>query len=94
MPIGCSNLGELDPAVNRPDGTDADYAHGRLIEPGISKGTLERIGRQLFVVSGRVPGKFFITVVAYRAGAENSQEELREMASRTFDEFGLTAEIM
>ncbi len=29
LPIGCSNLGELDPAANRPDGTDADYAYGR-----------------------------------------------------------------
>jgi hypothetical protein len=94
LPIGCSNLGDLDPAANRPDGTDADYAYGRLIEPGISKGTLERIGGQLFVVSGRFPGKFFVTVVGYRAGAENSQDELREMVSRTFDEFGLTAEIM
>ncbi|MGB9303525.1 MAG: hypothetical protein WCB92_07585, partial [Mycobacterium sp.] len=94
LPIGCSNLGELDPAANRPDGTDADYAYGRLIEPGISKDTLERIGGQLFVASGRVPGHFFITVVAYRAGAENSQDVLREMVSRTFDEFGLTAEIM
>jgi hypothetical protein len=93
LPIGCSNLGDLDPAANRPDGTDADYVYGRLIEPGISKGTLERIGGQLFVASGQVAGTFFITVVAYRAGAENSQEELREMVSRTFDEFGLNAEI-
>ncbi len=93
LPIGCSNLGQLDPAANRPDGTDADYAYGRLIEPGITKGALDRIGGQLFIASGRVPGKIFITVVAYRPGRTNSPDELRELVSRTFAEFNLTAEI-
>jgi hypothetical protein len=93
LPIGCSNLGVLDPAVIRPDGTDADYTSGRLIEPGITKGTLESIGGQLFVTSGRTPGKVFITVVAYRPGHGNSSDELRDLVSRTFAEFNLTAEI-
>jgi len=93
LPIGCSNLGVLDPAANRPDGTDADYAYGRLIEPGIPKATLDRIGGQLFVASGRVAGKIFITVVAYRPGQMNSSDQLREFVSQTFAEFNLTAEI-
>lgn len=93
LPVGCSNLGVLDPAANRPDGSDADYAYGRLIEPGIPKATLERIGGQLFVASGRIAGKVFITVVAYRPGRSNSPDELRKMVSRTFAEFDLTAEI-
>jgi hypothetical protein len=85
--------GRASPAANRPDGTDADYTYGRLIEPHIHKGALERIGGQLFVASGRAPRRFLVAVVAYRAGGENSQEELPEMVSRTFDEFDLTAEI-
>ena len=93
FPIGCSNVGELDPAVNRPDGSEADYASGRLIEPGISKRTLERMGGQLFLVSGRGHGKVWIAVNAYLAGRTNSQEALREATSRTFAEFDLTAEI-
>ncbi len=93
LPIGCSNLGELNPTANRPDGTDADYAYGRLIEPGITQRTLERIGGQLFIASGRVHGKVFITVVAYRAGQSNSSDILRELVLRTFAEFGLIAEI-
>ena len=92
-PIGCSNVGDMPPAVNRPDGTEADYASGRLIEPGINKRALERIGGQLFVASGRVHAKIFIAVNAYLSGRSNSQEALREAVSRTFDEFGLTAEI-
>jgi hypothetical protein len=92
LPIGCSNLGPLDPAVVRPDGSDADYTYGRLIEPGISKRALDGIGGQLFVVSGRTPGKVFISVVAYRPGGPNSPESLRELVADTFAEFGLTAE--
>jgi hypothetical protein len=93
LPIGCSNIGDFDPAVNRADGTDADYAHGRLIEPGISKRTLERIGGQLYVVSGRIHGKVWIAVNAYLTGRTNSKDALREDLSRTFAEFGLAAEI-
>jgi hypothetical protein len=93
FPIGCSNVGEMDPAVKRPDGSEADYASGRLIEPGISKRTLERMGGQLFLVSGRGHGKVFISINAYLAGRTNSQEALRQATSRTFAEFDLTAEI-
>ncbi|MGA3255648.1 MAG: fatty acyl-AMP ligase, partial [Mycobacterium sp.] len=91
LPIGCSNVGDLDPAVNRPDGSDADYASGRLIEPGINKRTLERVGGQLFVVSGRGPGKIWFCINAYLAGRTNSQDALREVTSRTFAEFDLAA---
>jgi hypothetical protein len=93
LPIGCSNLGQLDPAANRPDGTDADYACGRLIEPGVTKGALDRIGGQLFVASGRAPSSVFLTVVAYRPNHSNSPKELREIVSRTLAEFDLTADI-
>ncbi len=92
-PIGCSNLGEIDPAVNRPDGTDADYASGRLLEPGVTKRTLERMGGQLFVVSGRIHGKLWISINAYLVGQNNTPEALREVTSRTFAEFDLAAEI-
>ncbi len=93
LPVGCSNLGPLDPAAIRPDGSDADYAYGRLIEPGISKRALEAMGGQLFVASGRTPGRVFISVAAYRPGQQNSPEALRELLSETLAEFGLTAEI-
>jgi hypothetical protein len=93
QPIGCSYVGDLRPESNRPDGTDADYAHGRLVEPGISKRTLERMGGQLFVVAGNVHGKLWIVVNAYLSGRINSLAALREDLARTFAEFNLTAEI-
>jgi hypothetical protein len=94
LPIGCSNVGVMDPAVSRPDGSDADYASGRLIEPGINKRTLERIGGQLFLVSGRDRRKIWFSINAYLAGRANSQDALREVTSETFAEFDLTAEIL
>jgi len=93
FPIGCSNVGELDPAVNRPDGSEADYASGRLIEPGISRRTLEGMGGQLFLVSGRDHRTVFISINAYLAGRTNSQDALREDTVRTLAEFDLSAEI-
>lgn len=93
LPIGCSNVGEMPAAVLRPDGTDADYASGRLIEPGITRRALERIGGQLFVVSGRGGGRVWITVNAYLPGRTNSQDTLRDDLARTFAEFDVAAEI-
>jgi hypothetical protein len=51
------------------------------------------MGGQLFVSSGRVRGKVFIRIYGYLPGRPNTTEDLREMVSRTFDEFDLTAEI-
>jgi hypothetical protein len=93
LPIGCSDVGDAHPTVNRADGTDADYAHGRLIEPGISKRSLERMGGQLFVVSGRIHGKVWITVNAWLGGRTNSRDALQEDLARTFAEFDMTAEM-
>ncbi|OBG36946.1 hypothetical protein A5673_17365 [Mycobacterium sp. E3198] len=93
QPVTVSNVGDLPPAVNRPDGTDADYAYMRSVEPDIKKSTLEHIGGQLFVGSGRSRGKIFFRISAYVLGRQNTQDELREMVSRTFAEFDLIAEI-
>jgi hypothetical protein len=93
LPVTCSNLGDLSPAANRPDGTDADYAYMRNLEPDIKKSTLEHMGGQLFVGSGRARGQMFIRISAYILGRPNTQNELREVLSRTFAEFNLNAEI-
>ncbi|KAA1246584.1 fatty acyl-AMP ligase, partial [Mycobacterium simiae] len=93
LPVTCSNLGDLPPAANRPDGTDAVYLYMRSIEPDIKKSTLEAMGGQLFLASGRGHGKIFFRVVGYLPGKPNTIDWLREIVSRTFAEFDLTAEI-
>jgi hypothetical protein len=93
VPIGCSNVGDMPPAVNHPDGTRADYVSGRLVEPGIRRRVLDRIGGQLFVVSGRAHDKIFIAVNAYLPGRTNSHDALREDMQATFAEFDVAAQI-
>jgi hypothetical protein len=64
-----------------------------LIEPGITKRTLERIGGQLFVASGRAHGKVLSRSSHISPAGPTPKDKLREVASRTFAEFDLTAEI-
>ena len=89
-PIGCSNLGELDPAVNRPDGTDADYVAFRLLEPQITNRILDRMGGYLYLASGRVHGQIFVTVAAWTVGGMNTKESLRGSVRQALAEFQLT----
>lgn len=93
LPVGFSAVLDMDPDTNRADGSDADYMFGRLVEDGITKGMLERMGGQLFVASTRVHGKVQTTITAYRPGGPNTPEALREDTLRTLEEFDLTAEI-
>ncbi len=93
LPVTCSNVGDLPPAANRPDGSDADYVYLRPLEPEIKKSTLEGMGGQLYLGSGRGSGKMSIRISAYLIGWENTKDELREIISSTFAEFDLNAQI-
>ncbi|KZS71159.1 fatty acyl-AMP ligase, partial [Mycobacterium kansasii] len=93
LPVTCSNVGDLPPAANRPDGTDADSAYMRQIEPHITRNELEGTGGRMLLSSGRSRGKMRIGVSAYIVGRSNTKDELREAVSRTLAEFDLNAEI-
>lgn len=93
LPIGCSNLSDFDPDTMRPDGTEADYLFGRLVETGITRRALERMGGQLLLAGGRGGRKVTCTITAYLPGGTNTQEAVREVTLRTLEEFDLTAEI-
>ncbi|MGV0853561.1 hypothetical protein [Mycolicibacterium phlei] len=94
LPVSCSNLGDLDPAVGRVDGTDAEYTSLRGVDQGVRRAELERMGGQLVVVAGRLNGKVTLCIVGYQCGAENSKARLRELALQALGEFGLTAETL
>nr|WP_152665953.1 hypothetical protein [Mycobacterium sp. UM_NZ2] len=91
--IGCSNVGELDSAVNRPDGTDADYLSVRLVWDGTPTSTMGLMGGKLFLLSGRVNGKVSIAITACLANQGVSRDELAAAAVGTFDDFQLIPEI-
>jgi diacylglycerol O-acyltransferase / wax synthase len=85
-----SNLGDLDAAVNRPDGTDADTFFIRSLAPGVTTETLHRLGGMLVVLSGRVGRRIFVSVLSYQLAQPNSDELLRDAVAATFADFALT----
>ena len=90
---GSSNLGAVNPAANRPDGTDADHFAMRSLFPRMTMATIHRTGGLLGLLSGRVHGRVFVSVVAYQPGRSNSNEGLRQLISSVLSDFSLTASI-
>jgi hypothetical protein len=85
-----SNLGDVDAAVNRPDGTDADTFFIRSLAPGLTKATVQGLGGMLVVISGRVGRRVFVSVLSHQLGQPNSDELLRGAIGATIADFGLT----
>lgn len=86
-----SNLGALDPAVNRPDGTDAEHFAMKTVYPGVTTATMYRTNGALALLSGRVHGRVFVSLLAYELGRHNSDVELRQHISDALSAFSLTA---
>jgi hypothetical protein len=86
-----SNLGDIDPAVNRPDGTDADYFAMKTMGPGLTKATVHRVGGMLVVLSGRMNGRIFISVLSYQLNQPNSDELLQRALADTLADYSLTS---
>lgn len=93
LPVSCSNVGPLDPAVNRPDGTDAEYLFLRPVDQGVTRHELERAGGHLVVASGRLNGMVSIGVVGYRLSGPNTHSALRQTVAEVLSEFDLTGTI-
>ena len=83
-----SNLGAVNPATNRPDGTDADYFAMKSLYPGMTKATMHRAGGVLALLSGRAHGQVFVSALAYQPGSSN--DDLRQDLSNTLNDFSLT----
>jgi hypothetical protein len=92
LPVTCSNLGDLDPVIARPDGADADFVVIRGLNQHVKRADLERTGGQLFLVATRINGTVTFNVGAYRPQTSNDRSELRALVLRALDEFGLVWE--
>jgi hypothetical protein len=93
LPVSCSNFGDVDPAVGRPDGTDAEYVFLRGVDRHVPRHVLEQRGGLLSLVSGRIGSRISIAVGAYQPGGTNSKPHLRELVAHTLAEFDLTGVI-
>ena len=86
-----SNLGEVDIAAIRPDGTEADYFSMRCLYPRVTRATMHSASGVLAMLSGRVNGRVFISVLAYDPARPGSNRQLQETIFSTLADFALTA---
>ena len=86
-----SNLGVVNPAAYRPDGTAADQFVIRTLGPGVTKATMHRLGGLLVVLAGRTRGRVFVSVLAYQPGDANTNDALRRNLSGALSDFLLTS---
>lgn len=94
-PAVCSNLGDTGSAAIRPDGTLCDDVFARGASQHLTKRWLERIGSQLHLFYGTSVeiNRVGIYISGYQPGSVTDRAALRDIATRTLAEFGLTAEI-
>lgn len=95
--IACSHFGDLDPAVNRPDGTEADWFFARhartpdMADPAL----LRRVGGIFFpVASGRLGGRIYISVCYSDSDCAMTVGRLTEVVEDALGDFGVTATII
>ncbi|TDZ99253.1 hypothetical protein [Mycobacteroides salmoniphilum] len=91
--VFCSYLGDLSSMIGYPAGTLADFQNARATGQRERRQLLERTGGRMFILSGRLNGRIFISVGAYQPGGENTKEALHELAELTLADFDLTGEI-
>ena len=92
-PIGCSNTGDMPEAVNRPDGTDADYFSARQVERGVSLSALERMEGCLLLGWAHAGDKVSVTFGSWQPGGVNTKAALRESVTRVLSDFGLSGTV-
>jgi hypothetical protein len=89
--VGASNVGLLDSAVNRPDGTEADHFAMKSLCAGTTTAMMDRQGGLLSVLSGRAHDRVFVSVVAYQPDHPDSNSVLEHHISSALSDFSLTA---
>jgi hypothetical protein len=59
----------------------------------VTKAIMHRLGGLLVLLSGRMHGQVFISILAYQPGRPNSNDDLRRDLSGALNDFSLTATI-
>ncbi|OBA59551.1 hypothetical protein A5647_17525 [Mycobacterium sp. 1100029.7] len=91
LPVGCSNLGSFDSGIGRIDGAEATEVAVRLVEQGITHSRIEQTRGQLFCATGTINGSRFLSVAAYRCGADNTAAVTRELVCSALADLRLRA---
>ena len=89
--VGCSYLGDVDPAVLRPDGTDAAAMVFLPFEQHITYGDLAHMDGIFHpVLAGRVHDKVWISIGYSNAAGTTTRDDLAETARKTLADMGLS----
>jgi diacylglycerol O-acyltransferase / wax synthase len=88
--VVASNLGVINPAASRADGTEAEYFAVQMRYAGVTKAMLDQFGGLQIVASGRVRGQVFVMALAYQAGRPDSDDGLLYDLSSALKDFSLT----
>lgn len=89
--VGSSNLGVVNPAASRVDGTESDhFAIKVLPHLGLTEAMLNRFGGTQSFLSGRANGRVFISTHSYLPGRVNTNDRLRQDISNALNDFSLT----
>ncbi|OBK07797.1 hypothetical protein [Mycolicibacterium conceptionense] len=89
--VGSSNLGVLDPAASRPDGTECDYLAIKVLPHlGLTEAMLNRFGGTQSFLSGRANGRVFVSAHSYLPGRLNTNARLRQDLSSALNDLSLT----
>lgn len=92
--VGCSYLGELDPATNRPDGTDAVSTFFLPFEQGITVRDIRRADGIFHpVIAGRVNGRVWIAIGFSNAAYTTTRDELAAVARSALEDMGLSGTV-
>ena len=93
LPVGCSNLGDIEPAAACADGTEADVVSVRLVKQALPTHSPELMFGELYLMSGRIRGKLFITIRFHLPGRDRSAAELRDLVADTLTDFALVGTV-
>lgn len=92
--VGCSYLGDVDPVIGRPDGTDADSFFARGVTQHLTRQIVQQVHGTTAVSGGHIGGKTFIAVIVYRLDGKSLQPVLRELAADTLADLDLPGVIV
>ena len=88
-----SNLGEVNPAAYRPDGTDADCFAIKSAVPGMTKALMHRTGGMLALASGRVHRQIFVSVADISRAVPTRMATCTETLRALSSDFSLAGSI-
>jgi hypothetical protein len=63
----------------------------KSLSSGMTEAMMHQLGGLLSLLSGRVHGRVFVSVVAFQPGQHNSNDGLRQDISSVLSDFSLTA---